>query len=165
MCVCVRRYSRAKEARDFHHNFLCFGWANLGLPLDWLALIPGALHEGHDSLTNVSKHLHGPLRKQLREMISKQGLKLPNGDRVIIDTHIRDGSALRGGTAHNPGKNWSKVTPYSSREKDFLLRQRSTEDKRLIGVAAITHTKSFYDKLKKLYDQVKAKGVSHYYFL
>ena len=46
-------YSRAKLAREFHHNFISFGWLNLGLPLDWLALIPAGLLGGLERLQKV----------------------------------------------------------------------------------------------------------------
>ena len=152
-------YSRAKEAREFHHNFLCFSWMNLGLPLDWLALIPGALHEGKDSLANLSSHCYGLLRKQLIELHSPEGLRLPNNDIVRIKAMVGDGAEIREGTSHRPGKHWSKITPYSSSEKDFLMRVKSVEEPKLVGVSAITHTKEFFDQLKKLYDQVKETGL------
>ena len=135
-------YSRAKEAREFHHNFLCFSCLNLGLPLDWLALIPAALHEGKDDLQNLSKYVPDTLRKRITKLVSAQGLQLPNGDIVRIDTHSLDGSALRGETCHVPGTNWNKAVPHSSAEKDFLLRHL---------IAIRIHDKDFYRPLQQVY--------------
>ena len=147
-------YSRAKEAREFHHNFVCFQWINLGLPLDWLALIPGALMEGDDSLENMSRHTRGLWLKQLKALHSKKGLSLSDDEVARVVMQIGDGKEIREATGHKPGKHWHKVTPYSSAEKDFLFRQRGEGDPRLVGVATTTHTKSFFLKLKNYYQTV-----------
>ncbi len=107
-------YSRAKEARQFHHNFVCFSWIGLGLPLDWLALVPAALMEGDDSLKNLDSHSRGKLREQFKALSSREGLALGNGDVARMVLEIGDGKEIREGTAHTPGKHWHKVCEYVS---------------------------------------------------
>ena len=90
-------YTRAKEIREFAHNFVCFVWRNLGLARDWLSEVPAMIHEGEDELVDVCDHLDGPLREQMITLLSGKPLCLPNGDEVRCTTRVFDGKGMRGG--------------------------------------------------------------------
>jgi len=96
-------------------------------------------------------------------MSSLLGAPIDMGDlgkqkRLKIAFYIVDGACLRGLTAHVPGKRWHLPTPFSSTERDFLLKLVPRGEGRLAGVAPVTHHASFFSKLFKRYDEIKEMG-------
>ena len=74
-----------------------------------------------------------------------------------VNSFVVDGACLRGMTAHSPAKRWHLPTPFSSVERDFLLRPVPKGDGRLAGVSPVTHHSAFYEKLFERYEEVKEK--------